>query len=201
MEFWGTAGGVSRHGDMGHCRWNFLSTIEIVEVVEVIVEVVEVIVEVVEVIVEVMGVVEVIEMSLLSKSLKVVPHSFFSQPLNFKKVKSWVSLWVSEWQGHLLSCRVTAKNLWLFCKTILGSLGSPTFRMYGHHLHQGEWWSLSCCWFIHCINQQHDKANHCFRSVDWHWFRLFDFSPLWVFECHRVSTCMQSQISDDVVGV
>ena len=52
-----------------------------------IVEVVEVIVEVVEVIVEVMGVVEVIEVSLLSvevtslqksKSLRVVPHSFFS---------------------------------------------------------------------------------------------------------------------------
>ena len=52
-----------------------------VEVVEVVVEVVEVIVEV---IVEVLGVVEVIEVSLLSvevtslqKSLRVVPHSFF----------------------------------------------------------------------------------------------------------------------------
>ena len=58
----------------------FLSTIEIVEVVEVIVEVVEVIVEV-------MGVVEVMEVTLLfvevksfqkSKSLRVVPHRFFS---------------------------------------------------------------------------------------------------------------------------
>ena len=46
------------------------------------------IVEVVEVIIEVMGVIEVIEVSLLSvevtslqksKSLRVVPHSFFSQ--------------------------------------------------------------------------------------------------------------------------
>ena len=50
----------------------------------------------VEVIVEVMGVVEVIEVSLLSvevtslqksKSLRVVPHSFFSA-IEFKKVKS-----------------------------------------------------------------------------------------------------------------
>ena len=57
---------------------------------------VEVIVEVVEVIVEVMGVVEVIEVSLLSvevtslqksKSLRVVPHIFFSA-IEFKKVKS-----------------------------------------------------------------------------------------------------------------
>ena len=51
------------------------------------VEVVEVIVEVVEVIIEVMGVVEVMEVTLLfvevksfqrSKSIRVVPHSFFS---------------------------------------------------------------------------------------------------------------------------
>ena len=50
-------------------------------------EIVEVVVVIVEVIVEVMGVVEVIEVSLLSvevtslqksKSLRVVPHSFFS---------------------------------------------------------------------------------------------------------------------------
>ena len=85
-----------------NCRWIFLSTIEIVEVVEVIVEV--------------MGVVEVIEVSLLSvevtslqksKSLRVVPHRFFSHWIK----KSKVAEWASEWQCHLLSCRVTAKNI------------------------------------------------------------------------------------------
>ena len=30
--------------------------------------------------------------------------------IEFKKVKYWVSERVSEWQGHVLSCRVTAKN-------------------------------------------------------------------------------------------
>ena len=59
-----------------------------------IVEVVEIIVEVVEVIVEVMGVVEVIEVSLLfvevtslqkSKSLRVIPDSFFNHSIQFQQ--------------------------------------------------------------------------------------------------------------------
>ena len=66
----------------------FLSTIEIVEVVEVIVEVVEVIVEV-------MGVVEVIEVSLLSVEVTSLQKSKLSEwsltvfsAIEFKKVKS-----------------------------------------------------------------------------------------------------------------
>ena len=65
-----------------------------------IVEIVEVIVEVIEVIVEVMGVVEVIEVSLLfvevtslqkSKSLRVVPDSFFNPSFQISTMHTYVN--------------------------------------------------------------------------------------------------------------
>ena len=74
---------------------------------------VDVIVEVVEVIVEVMGVVEVIEVSLLfvevtslqkSKSLRVIPDSFFNHWMSISKVLSQL---VSEWVSQSVSDKVT----------------------------------------------------------------------------------------------
>ena len=47
----------------------------------------------------------------VGKKLSSMSQRSLGSLFNVKKQK-WLSHWVSEWQGHLLSCQVTANNSW-----------------------------------------------------------------------------------------